>query len=259
MKNLLEQQKQIIQNNERLLDRHIGNTTSKLRKQYKRLSATVIEVIESLLNDIRKQEDSSLSNYINYHRYYSILTDIGRECNKLAKLEKEILEEEMVELYMLFYALEPLAGEGDLEKAHEAVDGVWVSDGKHWQERVNEHSAKLYSRLDQIITDSIVSNIPEEEVVREVKKFFDQAFNEDKTLIDTEYSHIMNRVLDDKYEQNKIQYARFVCYHTDTTCGECLQRDGDIFRVGDPLYSIPRHPNCMCCSIPLTNNNIYRR
>lgn len=253
MKNLLEQQKQTIQNNERLLDRHIGNTTSKLRKQYKRLSATVIEVIESLLNDIRKQEDSSLSNYINYHRYYSILTDIGRECNKLAKLEKEILEEEMVELYMLFYALEPLAGEGDLEKAHEAVDGVWVSDGKHWQERVNEHSAKLYSRLDQIITDSIVSNIPEEEVVREVKKFFDQAFNEDKTLIDTEYSHIMAKSLEDKFKTNGVKQFRYVSMHDERTCSACLSRDGLIFRVGDPLNTPPIHPNGRCFMLPIND------
>ena len=179
---------------------------------------------------------------------------IEKDCLSLAKLEKSLIEDELVELYIVLYEEEPFADKTDKNTAESSVNKVWVADKKSWQDRVDEHTEKLFSRLDSVITTSATLNRGTDETELLIKKAVDVSFNESDTLVDTEFSHTMNVVLEDKYKDNNVKYAQFVCFHDNRTCAECLARDGQIFKVGDPAYKIPVHPRCRCCSIPKTNN-----
>ena len=256
MKNLLKDEKRQVLERNKILDRHIRNTNKKLRDKYRGLSLRIINAIDHLLNELRAEEDNSLANYHNYQRYYGLLLQIEKDCSQLAKTEQEILEEEMLELYFIFYALEPLEGSADRHKAQSAVDGVWVSDGKHWQERVWEHEGELYNKLDRILTDAVVAGIPVEEVIEAVKRAFDISYNEAKRLVDTEYSHIMSKADEDKFIANGVEFFRYVAIHDEKTCTACKQRDGRVFRVGDKLNTPPIHPNGRCAMIPIKNKNV---
>lgn len=253
MKNLTQEERRLLLEKDRLLDRHIKDTLNTLKKKYKTLSSRIIKAVTDLLRDLYGEE-KPLSNYLNYKRYYLMLADIERECRALAKIEEQLMEEELVELYFIFYALGPIEGSASRDKAEMAVNTVWVSDGKHWQERVWEHEGKLYNRIDTILTNGVVSGIPTEVTENELKKVFDQAYNEDKALVDTEYSHIMNKANEDKYAENNIQNFLYVCVHDERTCTACLERDGKIFRVGDPVNTPTIHPNCRCTSLPIKTN-----
>ena len=254
MKNLTQEQKRLLLERDKRLDKKIHSILTKIGGKYRPIAKAVTKDILDLVRDTR-DEEVPLRNYLNMQYYQRILYTIERKLHELALWEKQLLEEEMIEFYIVCFWYDPLGGQATREQAVNAVDEAWCSDGKHWWERIGEHNGKLYTRLDSTLMDVLVSKPSTEEVERLIKKEFDQAYNEDKTLVDTEFTHIMNKTNEDKYAQKGVQNFLYVCVHDERTCTACLERDGKVFRVGDPINTPGLHPNCRCQTIPITNNN----
>ena len=254
MKNLTQEQKKLLLERDKLLDKKINSILKQIGNKYRSLSRESIKEIVDFIREIR-DEEVPLRNYLNLQHYQRIIYTLEKKLHTLAMFEKQLLEDEMIEFYIVCFWEDPLGGQATREQAVNAVDEAWCPDGKHWWERIGEHNGKLYTRLDGTLMDCIVSKPSVEEVEAMLKKEFDQAYREDKTLVDTEFTHIMNKTNEDKYTEKGVEKFLYVCLHDERTCTACLERDGKVFRVGDTVNTPGLHPNCRCQTLPITNDN----
>ena len=101
MKNLTQEQKKSLLEKDKLLDRHIKITTDIIKKKYLVLSKSIIKEILILIRELEGQT-TPLRDYLNYKNYYRLLTAIEYKIHELGRIEQRLLEEEMVEFYILF-------------------------------------------------------------------------------------------------------------------------------------------------------------
>lgn len=114
MKNLTQEQKKLLLERDKLLDKKINSILKQIGNKYRSLSRETIKEIVDFIREIR-DEEVPLRNYLNLQHYQRIIYTLEKKLHALAMFEKQLLEDEMIEFYIVCFWEDPLGGQATRE------------------------------------------------------------------------------------------------------------------------------------------------
>lgn len=123
-------------------------------------------------------------------------------------------------------------------------------NGATWSQRIWANSDNLKSKLEQLITKSMIQGVNPNVLARELSGQFAKEFKNSsymaKRLLVTETARVQDEAQMKSFERNNIEYVKWIA--EPSACEECL----DIANANDGIYpiakvqGIPIHPGCRC-------------
>ncbi|WP_413476796.1 minor capsid protein [Latilactobacillus fuchuensis] len=134
--------------------------------------------------------------------------------------------------------------------------------GATWSQRIWANNDQLKSRLDQLLTRSLVQGINPNVLARELSDQFKREFNNSRymaeRLMRTETARVQDEAQRRSFEKNGIEYVMWVA--EPDACENCI----DIANANDGIYplakapGIPVHANCRCSKAAYVPNKTER-
>lgn len=134
---------------------------------------------------------------------------------------------------------------------------VW--SGQSYSDRIWTNTNELARRTKEKITDLVAIGKLPEEVKKEIKEEFNVSYRVADRLIRTEASHVFNAAAMERYENSGVEQVEVLVEDDDKICDDCKELDGKIYNI-DKAPTLPIHPNCRCCYVPVVQrNNEYKK
>lgn len=239
----------------KLLDTGIDKVEERLKKEYLRSSQRVIRMMKELYNEITKTGEFTINDLYQYDRYYELLNALNNELTRLGSAQKQVIGNELADLYNDTKTLLSPNGFYDLNSelrkdlAENTINRVWCADGKIWSDRIWNNTTVLQELLTTGLTDALARGDTTDAMIRTLMKAYDTSFSNASRLVRTEMNYIQNQAIVDKFREDGIEKFEFLAELDERTCSECEALDGKIYllsaiQVGKNCP--PIHPNCRC-------------
>lgn len=229
-----------------------------LAKRYRLAARRIIADMKSLYLTIELDDNKSawISHLYQYDRYYTMLNNINDELTALGSTEIELIEPQLVDMYMNASSLVGeqinLATDIRIEDARRAVNTIWCADGKNWSNRIWANKIKLKADLEETLTNCIASGQSHLKFVENIQQNFGSTFAQAERLVRTEMNFAENQAALDRYV--KAGFEEYEILSNQATDSECAPLNGARYPIMSAKIGInfpPFHPNCRCTVIPV--------
>ena len=231
------------------LNRSIDLLNNELMRCYSLSQDRIIKEMIRLYLEIMEDNDGKVlvSHLYQYNRYYELMNKITEELNKLGLKEKNIFENEFKRLYVQNQVTIGesfnLSSEINYSEVENAINEIWLNDGKNWSDRIWADKAKLTERLRESMIDSLATGSGTNHLTKTLIDDFNVSFHNAQTLARTELAHIQNKSTLDKFTKEGITKVRILV--DKNCCKECTDNAGKVFDI-TTAPTLPVHPNCRC-------------
>lgn len=111
-------------------------------------------------------------------------------------------------------------------------------------------SAKLSKDVRRVISDGVVNEITQGEMISQIKKISGAGKIQAQTIVRTETMKAVNDGVLDRYEEDEVGIVEALTVDDERRCDVCGPLDGVKFPINDhPAF--PIHPRCRCTWIPV--------
>lgn len=113
----------------------------------------------------------------------------------------------------------------DNEAVRQAVNSVWVQDGKAWNQRIWINMENLENSLQKIMTDAISTGASVDRITEVIMNDMDVGYYQANRLARTELSHIRVMSTIDSYRDAGVSRYEFIA-NGPNMCEECEEYNG---------------------------------
>lgn len=129
-----------------------------------------------------------------------------------------------------------------------------VVDGKIWSDRLWTNKKQIEKELKKMVHEFLNGRVSVNKIYKEINsKYSKNAYNT-KRLVETEICRVQEKANKEFNKKNGIEYVLYSATLDLKTSEICKERDGKVYRI-DNAPTIPAHPNCRSCYIPLLNED----
>lgn len=234
-----------------------------LTKYYKTAAKRVMKDFEAtydkLLATVADGKEPTPADLYKLDKYWEMQAQLKEELQKLGDKEIALLSEQFVKTYKADYEAIKLSAnispdeqfsKISTEAAEQAINSVWVADGKEWSERVWDNTAKLADTLNEELIHCIVTGKKTTELKNLLQERFNSSYYEADRLARTEIAHIQTEAAKKRYADYGIEQVEIWADYDERRCDVCGKLHKKRYPVGADV-PIPAHPNCRCCIIPV--------
>lgn len=133
----------------------------------------------------------------------------------------------------------------------------WCQDGKNYSQRLYEHVANFYSKLNFVLEEGINKGKGLDWMIQSWRKLTGSAAYDAARLLKTETVAMWSLATKESYIQMGIEYVEII---GDAECGQiCTDYVGEVIPIRDADLGIelpPYHPNCACSYIAYEEESI---
>lgn len=242
----------------------IGNKTEKevkkqLVKYYRRTMDTVISSFEAtynkLLADVAEGREPTPADLYKLDKYWQMQGQLKEELQKLGDKQVALLSKQFTDEYLTVYEQLAIPGEDnftqiDVQAARQAVNSIWVADGKSWSQRIWENTDLLQQTLNDELISCVVAGKKSSDLKKLLQERFNVSYNRADTLARTEIAHIQTQAAQKRYENYGITEVEVWADEDERRCETC----GKLHQQRFPIHGtmpVPVHPRCRCTIIPV--------
>lgn len=241
-----------IKERENLLNSFINKTDNDLIREYRRLSAKLVNDMKTVYIEIMNKTVNgqvvTANDLYRYNRYYELLNNINQQLTSSGIRINELFDRRFYALYkensLLVGKQFNLATEINEELAKRVINAVWVNDGKNWSDRIWNNQTLLAEKLQNNMVNCVSAGYTPEMFKENIMTTFNASYNRASTLARTELAHIYTQSTIEKYKEAGIKRYKFLATPDERECSECQELDGKIFPIDD--VKPPLHPQCRC-------------
>lgn len=233
---------------QRLLNHSIKDLDKIVAESYIKTSQKLQKQLLNTYYKILASKQPLASHLYQYNRYYDLINEIQTELTKLGNYQTVAFSQSLTNLYIANRAVVAsrfgLSTEFDKVNARRAIEEIWVDDGLRFSDRIWADKAKLIDKLQQCLSDALVSGQSSDTLAAEIMKTFNVSYNEAKRLITTELAHASNLSTINTYIEAGVSKYRYVA--EPGCCDKCSDLNGKIFPITDTEHLPPLHPFGKC-------------
>jgi len=241
------------------LDKDAQKKIKLLLKEYK---VHQDDIINSVSGVILPHIDENGVIIISPDVVFEIKSAVTTNLNGLTKKEQEFVSDLLAEAYRQA-ATETVKALGTItiaadwkilrdEFVNKAINAPIA--GKNFSERIWNNTNDLANRIYNDVLECIQTGKRPNQIAVEIKRDFGSSAYEAKRLVNTELAKVVNDAQLEVYQNsNVVEKVMYTATLEENTCEDCGKLDGQYFdKYKAP--SIPQHPNCRCCLIPVTDS-----
>lgn len=237
-----------------IFHREVKIAEADIAKELRRVEAKTASDMKSLYSFITSGNENILpSDLFRYNSYFLLLEDLQNNLLTMGNREIRTIEKSMRDLYITNTQL--ISDELsfnipiDERKIVNAIKSQWLGDGKIYSDRVWGNTTVLSERVQQCLTDALIRGDSVDVLATQLENEFAVSYRNAQRLVRTELSYIQNQSALDGYQEAGYEYYMFKAIGDDRCCDECMELDGNIYRIDEatPGENIsPIHPNDRC-------------
>lgn len=248
---------EIVKIKKEMMDKANGEV-EEIRKEYKKYLLILIAIISDYYN--RHISNGKISNF----RKNIIMSDLEREIKEYAKelydFEYEFIINELKDIYeeTYFKNIEVLNHVKEMQIKAELIPeeiGKIINanyQGSNIRDRLESDLAEFAERVYKTIERNITNRKTLDEMIKDISDKFMLSAYDAKVVLNTEQTRIFTSAQDKAFIDFEIEEVIWCSDVCSNTCMYCEAMDGKIFRMDDGNRpTIPAHPNCNCCWIPI--------
>ena len=248
---------EIVKIKKEMMDKANGEV-EEIRKEYKKYLLILIALISDYYN--RHISNGKISNF----RKNIIMSDLEREIKEYAKelndFEYEFIINELKDIYeeTYFKNIEVLNHVKEMQIKAELIPeeiGKIINanyQGNNIRDRLEIDLADFAERVYKTIERNITNRKTLDEMIKDISDKFMLSAYDAKVVLNTEQTRIFTSAQDKAFIDFEIEEVIWCSDVCSNTCMYCEAMDGKIFRMDDGNRpTIPAHPNCNCCWIPI--------
>lgn len=241
-----------------------SKTEKELEKELERIyRASADKLIDKMVNLYPQllDEDTLVTHYYRYIRYFELREQINKELISLGKKELKEVEDKLKIMYLYsskktLKGLDfPINNKKELETVIKALwdnrtswsTTVWCKDGLSGTQRVEKAMTQLHNQLERGLSDCVLRGASKDELVKTLKSRFGVSYSEASRMARTELTYIQNQATLDSYKQAGIEQYEFLAELDDRTSDICHQLNKQRFNIDSADVGVnypPMHPNC---------------
>lgn len=256
-------QKRNLQAQAEIANKGAEEIDKQLTKYYKTAAKRVMKDFEAtydkLLATVADGKQPTPADLYKLNKYWEMQAQLKGELQKLGDKEIELLSDQFTSTFkagydsiMLGANITPAEQFSKIstEAAEQAINSVWVADGKSWSERVWDNTAKLADTLNEELIHCVVTGKKTSDLKKLLQERFNASYYEADRLARTEIAHIQTEAAKKRYADYGIEQVEIWADKDERRCDVCGKLHKKRYPVGADV-PIPAHPNCRCCIIPV--------
>jgi SPP1 gp7 family putative phage head morphogenesis protein len=248
---------EIVKIKKEMMDKTYGDV-EEIKKEYKKYLLILIAFVSDYYN--RHISNGKISNF----RKNIILNDLENKikeyAHELNNFQYEFIVNDLKDIYeeTYFKNLEVLNDVKEIEvkgelipdEIEEIINANYQGSNikERLQNNITEFAEDVYKKIDR----DIVNRKTLDAIITDISKTFEISIYDAKVLLNTEQTRIFTSAqekLFTDFEVEEVMWCADVCMNT---CMYCEAMDGKVFKLNDENRpTIPAHPNCNCCWIPV--------
>jgi len=248
--------------------RNLSRTNAQLEQELKRLYEEQSETLyKQILEVFAKISEDSLDGKIytndlyRTNNYHLLLKYFNACAQKLGGKQIQITDEAVLRTYKYAQSVvEAFAPEGVIQPQFIAperhIDPVtvinrsWCIDGKNYSDRIWLGKKELEKGLRRTLEDFCVRGSSPFKLAQELTKRVGVDTYSAYRIARTETAHAQVMGQAEKYKELGFTQAKW--FATDA-CDECAALNGQVFNLNTIQSMLPRHPNCECSFLLVTD------
>ncbi len=231
-----------------------------LRKIYRKSYKSLKKDIEILFLKVRNGEKLTRTELYQYSQFRHLKANIRTETGVITDrlnnhVEKTLTEAYMKEFQNVMYLLKrDKTFELQNKKMLKAcLKKKW--SGVHYSNRIWGNTKVLAKSIENTVADMLLGGLStKNEIVKEVMRDFNKAYNVADRLVRTELMHTINTAQIDTYKSEGVKKVEWLAENDSAICDECKALDGKIFSIIDftsGKIQVIQHPRCRCTVSPV--------
>ena len=252
-------QKRIIDAQNALTNKSIKETKTQLARYYRQAARRVISDFEATYNKILAAQldgkEPTPADLYKLDKYWQMQGQMREELRKLGERQVVALTKQFeIQFFDIYYsiALEGAAAYSTIDKAaaQQLINGIWVTDGKSWSERIWHNTELLAATLNEELVNCVVTGKKTTELKQILQDKFNVSYNNADMLVRTEMAHIQTQAAQQRYRDYGIQEVEVFVDEDERTCPICAAHEGEKHPINAQM-PVPFHPRCRCCMLPV--------
>ena len=234
------------------------NDVEEIKKEYKKYLLILIAFVSDYYN--RHISNGKISNFRKNIIMNDLENKIKEYVGELYNFQHEFIVNDLKDIYeeTYFKNLEVLNDAKEMEVKGELIPddiaGIINANyqGSNIKERLQtnltEFAEDVYKKIDR----DIVSRKTLDTMITNISMAFEISTYAAKVLLNTEQTRIFTSAQEKIFTDYEVEEVMWCSEACSNTCMYCEAMDGKIFKLNDENKpSIPAHPNCNCCWIPI--------
>lgn len=237
-----------------IMGQTIKSIQAQLQKYYGRVAEKVIEDFENVYNKVLLTKDNPTpADLYKLDKYWKALSTMEKELEKLGNREIKFLSNAFRATYINVYNNIALPSQEsfatvDTEILNQAINSIWVGDGKQWSERVWDNQKRLSQTLNEELIHTLSTGRKTSDLKQILMERFNVSYHRAETLVRTETAHIQTEASKQRYKDYGIEYVEVLV--DDDACPLCQALKGKKWKTTE-TPPLPVHPNEKCCLVPV--------
>lgn len=251
----------LAENQLKLQDKTVLEINSQIQNYYVRASRQVIADFEKVYNKVQKtmQEgrNPTPADLYKLDKYWQLQASLTKELTSLGNKQIKLLNRQFKQHFQEAYKMalpSSSFSQLDEEMVNQLINGVWVTDGKQWSQRVWDNTARLKETLNEELINIIILGDKRDQLERKLMERFNVSYHRAQTLARTEIAHIQTEAAKQRYLDYGIKYVEVLTADDDHVCPLCKALKGKRFLTSG-IMPLPVHPNERCCLIPVVSRD----
>lgn len=247
-----------------IANKTIRQSEKQLRKYYQTAMYRVLndfeQTYDKILSALEEGKEATPADLYKLDKYWQMQAQLKEELQKLGDKEVALLSKEFEKEWQKIY--DSTAVPSDVafstistNSARAMIDTVWLTDGKHFSERIWRNMDNLTRTLNENLMHCVVTGKKTTELRKLLMKRFKVARYCANRILRTEVAHIQTEAAKQRYQDYGLTKYKFLADSDERTCKgshSCEELDGKIFPFNEMQAGVnapPMHPNCRCAII----------
>ena len=237
-----------------------GKTEKQVRQQlikyYRRTMDGVIAAFEATYNKVLAAGDNPTpADLYKLDAYWQMQAQLKEELQTLGDKQVALLSKQFTDEYLDVYKSLAIPGDAnfatiDKAAAQQAINSIWVADGKSWSQRIWENTDLLQQTLNDELIHCVVAGKKTSDLKKLLQERFNVSYNRADTLVRTEIAHIQTQAAQKRYQDYGITEVEVFADEDERRCEVCGKLHEKRFPI-DGKMPVPVHPRCRCTIIPV--------
>lgn len=121
--------------------------------------------------------------------------------------------------------------------------------GELFSDRIWENQKILNKQLNKILKNGLIQGKSIDKITKELYKSMNSGLKNTQRLVRTETMHFLNEASKENFKEHGVKKVEVLVAGDERTCPRCMEHDGVVYPIG--RITLPIHPNCRCCFIPV--------
>lgn len=247
-----------------IFHREVKIAEGEIARELSRVEAETARDVESLYSFITSGNKNVLaSDLYKYNSYFSLLENLQNNLLTMGNKEIRTIEKSMRDLYIKNTQL--IGDEIGFripvqeDRIIKAIKSQWLGDGKIYSDRIWGNNVVIADKVQQHLIDALIRGDSADVLAGRLEREFEVSFRNAQRLVRTELSYIQNQSALDGYEEAGYEYYMFKAVGDDRCCDECMELDGNIYRIDEAIPGeniSPIHPNDRCGILAVSEEQV---